>query len=59
MKSKPTNQRLSINLSKVIRGALIASLVAAICVISAPAKSSFAVSWGGCGSGCAGTSPRP
>lgn len=61
MKSKTAFPHPSLNWSRIVRGTVIAAAVAAICVISAPAKSSYAVSWGGCGNGggCAGYKAPP
>lgn len=59
MKSK-TVQIPNINWSKVIRASLIATVLGAVCVVGTPAKSSYAVSWGGCSGNCAGiAAPNP
>ena len=49
----------TINWTKTIRAGLIAAVVAAICVVSAPAQASYAVSWGGCSGNCAGRYQPP
>lgn len=48
------NPKPSINWKKTIRAGLIAALMAAVVVVNTPVQASYAVSWGGCGSNCAG-----
>jgi len=53
MKSKSV-QIPNINWLKLIRVGVVTAVLGAVCVVGTPAKSSYAVSWGGCGSNCAG-----
>ena len=53
------NPRPTINWKKMLRASIVAAVMAAAIVVNMPVQSSYAVSWGGCSSNCAGKALPP